>query len=141
MKTIGKLEGKIAEFRREIGDRELVGDEKTVFDAFCRTKGHDVHWEILDRQNRYVHLVVKFGRTSEGPAHILLKHYNEPVGRVTAIEILDMLHVVTEGRRYDGHGHYEYRLKRKRGNVEYVLGVKIAKEGDILKSFYSNRKR
>lgn len=136
------LEDKIKEFRAEVGDRELTPVEQDVYDVCCRTKGHPIHWQILDRQNRTVRLTILFGRTSEGPAHILLKHYNEPVGRVTAIEILNMLRCITEGRRYDdGRGHYDYRLKKKRGDVEYTLGVKIAKNGDILKSFYSNRRK
>ena len=136
------IEDKIRMFRKEVNTGKLTSEQLAVYNIFTKSKGHPAHLSVLDSQNRVVPLVVPVGRYSEGCGHILLKHYNEPVGRVTASEILNMLKVIKQGRRTDdGHGHYDYRLKRKAGGVEYTLGVKITKKGDILKSFYSDRRK
>lgn len=136
------IKKKIAEFRREISTRNLTMPQRFMYYIFTQEKGHNKLISVRDSQNREVKLSIPIGRTSEGSTHILLKHYNEPVGRVTAFEIVNLLNVIEKGRRSDdGHNHYDYRLKQKRGNVEYTLGVKIKKKGDILKSFYPNRKK
>ncbi|MBO7481200.1 MAG: hypothetical protein J6T63_03720 [Bacteroidales bacterium] len=135
------IDEKIALFKTDVGNRELNEEQKRVFDTFCRTKGKLKSISTTD--NTGTSLVVKFPSDdeNEGTQHVLLKHYKTNRGSVTAMEILNLMDVVRCGNRVEDGNHIIYCVEKYQGRIKFTFAVKVAKRGNIFKSFYSDRQK
>ena len=119
----------------------LKGIIPKVYAAFTKTKGRPISIHVSDLNNRIVSFKLDPTKRSDGPQHILLKHYNSRIGQVTALEIINMCEVIQMGERDDSEAsRLCYYLTKKENGITYTLCLKIGKKDNYLKSFYSNRK-
>ncbi len=133
------IDEKIALFKAEVGDRDLTDEQKRVFETFCRTKGKLKSISTTDNSGTLITMKFPSDDENEGTQHVLLKHYKTNRGTVTAMEILNMMEVVRCGNREDDGNHIVYWEEKYNGRIKYTFAVKVAKSGNIFKSFYSDR--
>ena len=78
--------------------------------------------------------------SSDEVRKILLKHYKETKGTVTAKDILNMFDVVRSGSKNFNEGNYVYVKRYRRRGTVYFTVIKLFSDGEtaVLKSFYSN---
>lgn len=136
------IDEKIQQFIKEVGTRTLSFEQQKIYKAFTRTKGHPISFQITDKSGRIVKFAIDPSKNDDGPQHVLQKHYQGNVGRVTAIEILNMLDTIRYGDR-EPNSHPQnrivYKLKKRLNNNIYTFCLKISNKKNIFKSFYSNR--
>ena len=133
------IDDRIAQFRAEVGDRELTEEQNRVFETFCRTKGKLKRIYTTDSNGNFVTIMFPSDDENEGTQHVLLKHYKTNRGSVTALEILNLMDVVRNGAKGSDENHIIYSMEKFRGKIKFTIAVKVVKKGNIFKSFYSNR--
>ena len=139
-KTIKDLSAKINLFIDEVGTMEFTPEQAKIYAAFTKTKGRPISIRVSDPNNKIVSFKLDPTKRSDGPQHILLKHYNSRIGQVTALEIINMCEVIQMGKRDDSEAsRLCYYLTKKENGVTYTLCLKLGKKDNYLKSFYSNR--
>lgn len=114
--------------------------QKRLYKSFIRTSGNPSSFSAIDKEGEIVKFKLRSDSTTEGTQHILLKHYNGIVGRVTAIEIISMFDVIEKGKKHNSVKHTIYTLERKYRRNSLIVCLKITSGNAVLKSFYSNRK-
>ena len=134
------VEQKIAMFRSEVGSRELTEEQQRIYNVFTRTKGVS-RFTITDGYGDSVRFKVDPSKFSDGPQHILVKHYRGIEGRVTATEIINLCEVIRKGTRRKTSTHITYQLTKNVGGNRLILALKITRNDLVLKSFYSNRRK
>lgn len=103
-------------------------------------KALSVELKVNDSKNNPITIKIDPSKTAEGPQHVMKKHYQGNIGRVTATEILNMLDIVRKGTIHTpSDNHILYSLKKRVNGVTYNFCIKITKKNKIFKSFYSNR--
>ena len=132
---------KIKQFQKELENYKMSEQQRRMFNSFCRTKGAPVVFTTFDRYGEKVKLKLYTDKPNEGTQHILLKHYKSAVGRVTAIEIISMLEVIEKGEKSKANNGILYTLSKNYHGVKYIINVKLTGGGNVLKSFYSDRKK
>lgn len=135
------IDDRIAQFRAEVGDRELTEEQNRVFETFCRTKGKLKRICTTDGNGDSVTIMFPSDDENEGTQHVLLKHYKTNRGSVTAMEILNLMDVVRCGNRVEDGNHIIYCVEKYQGRIKFTFAVKVAKRGNIFKSFYSDRQK
>ena len=133
------IDDRIAQFRAEVGNRELTEEQNRVFETFCRTKGKLKRICTADGNGGPVTIMFPSDDENEGTQHVLLKHYKTNRGAVTALEILNLMDVVRNGSMESDENHIIYSMEKFRGKIKFTIAVKVVKKGNIFKSFYSNR--
>ena len=131
------IDDRIAQFRAEVGDRELTEEQNRVFETFCRTKGKLKRICTTDSNGDSITIMFPSDDENEGTQHVLLKHYKTNRGSVTALEILNLMDVVRN--KGSDESHIIYSMEKFRGKIKFTIAVKVVKKGNIFKSFYSNR--
>ena len=133
------IDNRIAQFRAEVGDRKLTEEQNRVFETFCRTKGKLKRICTTDGNGDSVTIMFPSDDENEGTQHVLLKHYKTNRGSVTALEILNLMDVVRNGSMESDENHIVYSMEKYLGKIKFTIAVKVVKNGNIFKSFYSNR--
>lgn len=132
------IEKKIEQFKKEAGPKEQYNiEQQKIYTAFTKNKGLPIRVDVVDCEG--IHIKVAIDPTEE-VKKILLKHYQEKKGNVTAKEILNMFDVMRTGNKNFNQGNYVYTKKyTRKGNVYFIVIKLFAnKKEAILKSFYSN---
>lgn len=134
------IDQKIAQFRAEIGNRTLSEEQQRIYNVFTRTKGVS-RFTMTDGYGDSVRFKVDPSKFSDGPQHILTKHYRGHEGRITATEIINMCEVIRKGTKRKTPTHITYKLAKNVGGNKLILALKITRNDLVLKSFYSNRRK
>lgn len=132
------IEKKIEQFKKEAGPKEQYNTEQQkIYTAFTATKKKLICFNIIDCEGTTINVTLD---SSVEVRKILLKHYQEKKGNVTAKEILKMFDVMRTGNKNFNQGNYVYTKKyTRKGNVYFIVIKLFAnKKETILKSFYSN---
>lgn len=135
------IQQKIEQFKNDLKHYRMDEEQQRLYQTFIRTKGHPVVFTITDKNGKTIKFKIRSDIEKEGTQHILLDHYNEEDGRVTAIEIISMLDVIKKGTPYNSGKSIIYKIEKNYGGVVYRICVKITGGTPVLKSFYSNRGR
>lgn len=101
---MNNIREKIDIFKREAGEKERYNiEQQKIYSAFTKENGKSIRFAITDCKGKNL-------RVTLDPAtevrKILLKHYQEPTGTVTAKEILNMFDIVRTGtnkKRFSSH--------------------------------------
>lgn len=132
------IEKKIEQFKKEAGPKEQYNiEQQKIYSAFAKTGGKSVRFDIVDCEGVIIKITLAPGTEVR---KILLKHYQEPKGTVTAKDILHMFDVVRTGSKLFNKGNYVYQKRyTRKGNVYFAV-IKLFFNGKdaVLKSFYSN---
>ena len=135
---MNNIREKIDIFKREAGEKERYNiEQQKIYSAFTKENGKSIRFAITDCKGKNL-------RVTLDPAtevrKILLKHYQEPTGTVTAKEILNMFDIVRTGTKKKEKGNYVYTKKFVRKRAVYFAVLKLFPNGKdaVLKSFYSN---
>ena len=130
------IDDRIAQFRAEVGDRELTEEQRKIFNAFTKKNGSLVRIHIVDVEG--VSLRVSMDSSAE-VKKVLTKHYCTPDGTVTAVQILDMFDTVRTGRKYMSMGNIIYEKAWTCDGALYFTVLKVFSNGKdaVFKSFYS----
>lgn len=132
------IDDKIKQFKKEIGEAVLTGQQQRVYDTFVRTSGKPVLFTVTDKNGNTVKFQIFPDRPQEGSQHILLKHFHGRTGNVSAFDILSICDTVQFGDIViNDKNHICYKWKRTSGGKTVITSLKIIKSGYILKSFYS----
>lgn len=134
------IQEKIKQFKKDLKGYPMDERQKRLYKSFIRTNGHPTLFSTIDKYGDVVKFKLQSDSTTEGTQHILLKHYNGIVGRVTAIEIISLFNVIEKGEKHNGIKHTTYTLERKYKRNSLIVCIKITSGSAVLKSFYSNRK-
>lgn len=133
------IEKKIRQFIDEVGYKELTTEQAKVYAAFTKTKGNPIRISTIDSEGTSVSFKMDPTKHGDGPQHILTKHYKGTIGRVTAIEILNMCEAIRNGKKdYSGNCVY-YEYTKKYSGVMHTIFIKIGTRDKYLKTFYSDR--
>lgn len=132
------IEKKIEQFKKEAGPKEQYNTEQQkIYSAFAKTNGKSVRFDITDCEGIAIKITLD---PATEVKKILLKHYQEPKGTVTAKDILQMFDVVRSGSKQFNKGNYVYQKRYTRNGNVYFAVIKLFSNGKdaVLKSFYSN---
>lgn len=134
------IEKKIRQFKAEVGDRELNAEQAKIYAAFTKAKGKAINFTVTDKYGKTFRFKMDPSKRGEGVQHVLLKHY-KGIGRVTALEILNLCEVIRKGDKSYRDQCVNYRWEHSVNGVTFTTSVKISKSDNFFKSFYSNRKK
>lgn len=132
------IEDKIETFVKEVGCRALNDEQKRVYKIFTKTKGRPMRFSIIDQAGNTVSFNIYCDKKDCGTQHILMKHYKSAMGRVTAMEILNLCDIIRNGKRYKSNAYTVYKYKYIKRKVTYKVALRLTAKG-LLKSFYSDR--
>lgn len=132
------LSDKIEAFKKEVGNRTLTEEQRRIYNEFCKTKGKGKTFFVIDKAGKQISFVIYCDKFDCGTQHILKNHYMENKGRVTAVEILNMLDVIKYGVPHKSNAYTVYSYKHVSGSVKLNATLRLTKQG-LLKSFYSDR--
>lgn len=132
------LPEKIEAFKKEVGDRVLTEEQQRVYRVFTRLKGKPIDFAITDKNGARARFNIYCDKADCGTQHILTRHYKTDIGRVTAMEILNLCDVIRKGDPYKSKAYTVYKYTRTAGDVTYRIILRLSGNG-LLKSFYSDR--
>ena len=136
---MSNIQKKIELFKCEAGEKKQYNiEQQKIYSAFTKENGKSIRCAITDCEGK--NLKVTLDPATE-VRKILLKHYQEPNGLVTAKDILNMFDVVRTGTKRYEKGNYVYTKRFVRKGDVYFTVLKLFPNGKdaVLKSFYSNR--
>ena len=81
------IKRKTNEFCEEVKCFNLTEENKRVYNAFVYRRAKPYKFEIVDKYNNTIRFVLCTNKLDDGVLHILLKHYQGNVGKVSAYEI------------------------------------------------------
>ena len=135
------IERKTNEFCEEVKNLKLTEENKRVYNAFVYKRSKPYKFEVVDRYNNTIRFVLCTNKLDDGVLHILLKHYQGVVGKVSAYEILNFCDVIRKGEVNVNENNMTYTYKQNGQIFKLVVALKRSNTGtNILKSFYSDRK-
>ena len=135
---------KTEDFKKEINIEKLNEEQQRIYNAFVFRRAKPYHFAVTDAYGNTIRFLLYTNKTDEGVLHILEKHYNGSVGMVTAKEIVNLCDVIRYGEidSRTGKDKITYFLEKGNHAFRLTVGLKKSNTGEnILKSFYSNRKR
>ena len=135
------IDDRIAQFRTEVGDRELTEEQRKIFNAFTKKNGAATYLNVTDMDGKNVRIKIYSNKIKTGSQHILVNHFGTMIHWVTAWEILNLYEVVERGAHYISNGYVVYRMDTDYNGVKISTVLKFVEDKGIavLKSFYSNR--
>ncbi len=134
-----KIHKKIESFIKEIDSSELTQNQQGIKDVVTGDKKvHEIQKEDLGYLDDVVHL--KAGSKSQGAKHIIIRHYNENVGTVTAQEILSIADIITHNTpTVDSTGAHIYETIADDGTkLKVVVGTDKKSGHKKVITFYGN---
>lgn len=136
------LEDKTAHFMFDVRDYDsLNAEQKRIYNAFVYRRAKPYNFEVTDAYGNTIRFKLYTNKTDDGVLHIMGKHYRGAVGAVTTQEILNLCDVVRYGEMKPEANKLTYSWRKGNSTLVLIVGLKKSKEGgNILKSFYSNRK-
>ncbi len=135
------IEEKIEAFKKEVGKRTLTDEQQRIYNAFVFQRAKPYKFAITDAYNNTIRFVLYTNKRDDGVLHILSKHY-KGIGFVTAMEILNFCDVIRKGTVKIEETKISYRLLKADKSYTLIVGLKKNNTGgNVLKSFYSDRKK
>ena len=140
-----KLAGLIERFKNETARDAVSGslsEEQTgIRETFTgQRQTAEIRKNDLDSLQGAITLEqTRANKQGYGTAHILLRHYGQDHGNITAREILEMGEVIRRGETKEADGKRIYQLKENGVRFRVIVGKNEA--GNTVISFYSNRNR
>lgn len=135
------IKRKTNEFCEEVKCFNLTEENKRVYNAFVYRRAKPYKFEIVDKYNNTIRFVLCTNKLDDGVLHILLKHYQGNVGKVSAYEILNFCDVIRKGEVNVNDNNMIYTYKQNGQIFILIVALKRSTTGtNILKSFYSDRK-
>ena len=135
------IKRKTNEFCEEVKCLNLTEENKRVYNAFVYRRAKPYKFEIVDKYNYTIRFVLCTNKLDDGVLHILLKHYQGVVGKVSAYEILIFCDVIRKGEVNVNDNNMIYTYKQNGRIFKLIVALKRSNTGtNILKSFYSDRK-
>lgn len=136
---------KTEEFKQDINVETLNDEQTRLYNAFVFRRAKPYNFAVTDAYSNTIRFLLYTNKTDEGVLHILEKHYNGAVGMVTANEIVNLCDVIRYGEidpNSTDKNKITYFWKKGNHSFRLTVGLKKSNTGEnILKSFYSNRKR
>ena len=135
------LESKTESFKNEVDYTGLNDEQKRVYNAFVFRRAKPYRFEVVDGYGNTVRFMLYTNKNDDGVLHIMNKHYKGIVGPVTAREIVNLCDVIRRGTVASDGNNITYTLQKGGSTLKLIVGLKKSGTvGNILKSFYSNRK-
>ncbi len=135
------ITSKIAQFVSEIGKRKLTQEQERIYNAFVFRRAKPYKFSVIDNYGNTIRFTLYTNKRDDGVIHILTKHYQGKIGRVTAFEILNFCDVIRKGEMSARNNEITYKLTKCGTTYTLTVGLKRTQTGEnVLKSFYSNKK-
>ena len=128
-------------FINEIGDIQLNEEQRRIYNAFVYRRRKPYKFSVTDKYENTVRFILPTNNTREGFVHILTKHYNGIIGKVSANEILNFVDVIRNGDLTVENNTMTYIHKSNGINYSLIVGIKETPASNILKSFYSDKNK
>ena len=128
-------------FINEIGDIQLNEEQRRIYNAFVYRRRKPYKFSVTDKYDNTIRFILPTNNTREGVVHILIKHYNGMLGKVSANEILNFVDIIRNGNLTVGNNTMTYIHKSNGVNYSLIVGIKETPASNILKSFYSDKNK
>lgn len=128
-------------FITEVGDIQLNDEQKRIYNAFVYRRRKPYKFSVVDKYGNTIRFILPTNNKREGVVHILQKHYNGNVGKVTASEILSFLEVIRKGNLTAENNTMTYKYNLNNVCYSLIVGIKETPSNNILKSFYLDKEK